>query len=427
VADYCHHAAARIDLQFDFHLQHFGTSKDRLPCFSYANLYPEFEIWGYQIESSKQGDGWIYLNNVTKNGLGIYTRKRLPWGSSLPEFNIKVQTPPIYQPKVNYRISRYSYQQETFVIEEIVADSSGKLTISSAGGIGEEIGILGRGLQPPVFILTDTVNETIYLNSGIERNLALEVINLSTTAQKVEFKVNTENTDQLTVLTQPKAVMVPAQSKIKIDSFCLVRGNPADPRNNTACLRISSFIGGQQQDREQIIQIKIGDKGFLSEASAMKIFDGRSEELSLFKYAWNGWRDPLSVETISEGLGDGDGVPEAGEIFSIWIQSGDPFDSTITQTWHPIVPVYEGGQQDFRLLDMRFHSFSTGRDVISAQIQLTRNPTKDHPVSIPFQTEILRVQPLVDDCHRDATDDFTFFYGEILIHDDGTCTLVGVE
>ena len=114
VADYCHHAAARIDLQFDFHLQHFGTSKDRLPCFSYANLYPEFEIWGYQIESSKQGDGWIYLNNVTKNGLGIYTRKRLPWGSSLPEFNIKVETPPIYQPKVNYRISRYSYQQGDF-------------------------------------------------------------------------------------------------------------------------------------------------------------------------------------------------------------------------------------------------------------------------------------------------------------------------
>ena len=56
--------------------------------------------------------------------------------------------------------------------------------------------------------------------------------------------------------------MVPAQSRIKIDSFCQVRGNPADPRNNTAYLRISSSIGGEHQDREQIIQIKIGDTAY---------------------------------------------------------------------------------------------------------------------------------------------------------------------
>ena len=42
------------------------------------------------------------------------------------------------------------------------------------------------------------------------------------------------------------------------------------------------------------------------------------------------------------------------------------------------------------------------------------------PVRIPRQTEFLKVQPLVNDCHRNTADNFTYVYYEILLHADGT-------
>ena len=92
LADYCKHHAARIDLQFEFHTKYFAKPKQDVKCFSFINLYPNFDVWGYNISSSKKGDGWIYLRDVTKNGFGIYTRKWLPWGTGLSHFNISIST-----------------------------------------------------------------------------------------------------------------------------------------------------------------------------------------------------------------------------------------------------------------------------------------------------------------------------------------------
>ena len=427
LADYCHHAAARIDLQFDFHVNHFQKIRDRVPCFSHVNLYPEFEIWDYYVNSSKEGDGWIYLNNVTKNGMGIYTRKRLPWGHSLSEFGITIKTPGIYQPEGLYQISRYSYRDGYFTRQEATADTMGRLTITSTGGMGEEIGILGDQLQPPVFILIDTINENVYLKSNIETNLSFEVINLSTNPQTVYFKVSTENSDLLTIISQPKPVTIPAQSKIRIDSFISIRGYNPDSRKNTGYIKIGSSIGGELLDREHIIQVQIRDKRLPIESSSVKIFDGRSEEITLFKYQWNGWDQPISSGVIQEGSGNGNGRPETGETFSIWILSRNPNDTSEVKTWHPVIPINTGDNPDIQVKEILHHSFSTGRDLLSAQILLKRNSTGDNPIRIPFKTEFLQVQPLTDDCHRDAADNFTFFYGEIILHPDGTFSVESSE
>jgi len=119
LADFCKHGAARVDLQFDFHMNQFDSVKEVVPCFSFVNLYPSFEVRGYNLSSSKQGNGWIYLRDVTKNGFGIYTRERLPWGNPLSNFGISLTTPPVYTPNEAYTLSRYSYQQNSFSSEHV--------------------------------------------------------------------------------------------------------------------------------------------------------------------------------------------------------------------------------------------------------------------------------------------------------------------
>lgn len=61
-ADFCMHHAARVDLQFDFHKKYFSEPKETVDCFSFINLYPEFEVWGYQVSSNKKKmDGSIFM------------------------------------------------------------------------------------------------------------------------------------------------------------------------------------------------------------------------------------------------------------------------------------------------------------------------------------------------------------------------------
>jgi len=420
LTDFCKHHAARVDLQFDFHMRHFSLHKDTIPCFSHINLYPLFEIWGYELSSSKTGNGWIYLHSVTKNGLGIYTRKRLPWGNCLPNFDISITTPPVYTPDSTYTVSRYAYRNDAFTSKTIKADSNGRLTLSSSGGMGEEIGLIGKELQAPVFVLIDTINENIYLDNNVESALSFDVVNLSTSSQKIDFIVSTENTELLKILKNVKQVTIPALSKIRIDSLFVCKGKYRSSFQNKGYIKISSSINGIIQDRDCVLQVTVKNQSQQTKPFAIKIFDGKSENLPFFKYAWSEWSDPISSDTISEGFGNGNGKAEMGETFSIWIQTTSAYDSLDIETWHPVVPINSDDNSDILVNDIKQHIFNTGRAVLSAEICLKRKPTKDNPVRIPVQSEFLKVEQLKNDCHRNTADNFGYYYYEIVVYEDGT-------
>lgn len=424
LTDFCRHWAARVDLQFDFHRKHFESNMKKIKCFSFINLYPNFEVWDFNISSSKIGNGWIYLRDVTKNGLGIYTRKRLPWGNGLPTFNIDVITPAIYIPHEAYTLSRYSYRNNTFSIEKIKSDSLGRLKLTSSGGIGEEIGILGKNLQPPVILLTDTINENIYLEDNTEKSLSFDVINLSSMPQTINFIAETENNDILTILKGKKQITIPPQSKKRVDSFIVCKGKYLSSFNNTGYIKITSSIDGVIQDREHVIQVNVIQ--FQPEHPEVKIFDGKSETISLFKYGWNNWRHPVTVSSgsIKEGIGNANGKPEMGEIFSIWIKPSSALDSTDINTWHPTIPINNKNNPDISVVKIEQHAFSTGGAVLSAQIRLNRPPTKRNPVKIPLRSKFLKVEPLANDCHRSTADNFGYFYYEIIINSDFTANVL---
>ena len=423
LTDYCKHAAARSDLQFDFHLKHFSKTKEIVSCFSNINLYPNFEVWGYKVTSSKKGNGWIYLHDVTKNGLGIYTRERLPWGKSLPEFGITVTTPANYIPNETYSLSRYSYHDQSFSSEKLKADTQGKLIIRSSEGQGEEIGIVGKDLQPPVFVLMDTINENIYLKDLTETPLSYEVINLSKSAQTIDFTISTENKDIITIVENSKQVTIPALSKVTVNSFFTIKGKYAPDYKNTGFIKIGSSINGIVQDREQIIRVIVKKQDLISDTFGIKIFDGRSEDLSIFKYAWGKWDDPITSGNISEGIGNGNGKPEMGETFSIWIQTPSLFESKDISTWHPTVLINNKDNPDIIFEGIKKHRYNTGRSSLSAQMKLTRKPTKKNPIKIPIQVDFLIIDSLENDCHRNKADKFDYSYFDLVLHEDGSVVL----
>ena len=424
LADFCMHHAARMDLQFEFQQQYFSKPKSDPACFSFINLYPDFEVWGYEVQSEKVGNGWIYLHDVTKNGLGIYTRHRLPWGKSLNTFNIEVTTPDFYKPGWDYTLSRYNYSTDEISTSSIKADEQGRLMIRSEGGKGDEFGIEGEGLTPAVFVLTDTINEDLHLDADQPKTFSMDVVNLSTKDQKVKFEVSTDNTDLLKITRQPDEVIVPALSKISIDTFFTCVGKSAENFKNTGFIRISSSIGGVVQERIQYRKVVVKRSNQPDpDDFEVKIFDGRTEELPLYQYQWNGWNNPFTSDMIAEGLGNGDGKPDIGEVFSIWIKTPSPLEEKDQQTWHPTTPLNGKNAPDIFVEEILQTRRNTGRSSLSAQLRLLHSPTIDNPVRIPVQVEFLQAEYLLDDCHRNTTDKFGYGYYDLLLLENGEIKL----
>jgi|GEM_PF-881398 len=427
LADFCNHHAARVDLQFEFHMRHFETERQSIPCFSAVNLYPEFEMWGYEVISEKKEPGWIYLRNVSKNGAGIYTRKKLPWGKSLSEFKISVTTPPVYIPGEEYKLIRYSYKKNEINEEKIMADQNGRLVLSSPGGAGEEIGITGKDLQPPVIILTDTVNENIYLENNRYTTLSFEILNLSGSDQIVEINASTDNADILSLTRHTSTVSLKAGSKMKADSVLICKASVSSPDKNRAFIKISMMVGGVLLDREHVLPVVIKNNTLPEEGIKVKIFDGKSEELPVFCYAWNEWDRPLKKVIITEGKGNSNGKAEPGEIFSLWVQFPHALDPRDKNTWHPVVPVNNDNNRSIIFEDVAYHQFSTGRSLMSAMIGLNYIPSEEKTLKFAVQSELLRTEVIDNHCHRPLADGFGYIYLNINISEDGTASLANSE
>ena len=184
-------------------------------------------------------------------------------------------------------------------------------------------------------------------------------------------------------------------------------------------IKITSSIDGVIQDREHIIQVVVKNITQTEQKVNVKIFDGISEEITMFRYGWKEFETPILHDTISEGVGNGNGKAEIGEVFSVWIQPPSAYDSLDVYTWHPSVLINQKGNTDISIEEIIQHHFNKGRPVLSAQIRLNRNPTKEMPVIIPLELELLRINRLKNHCHRDVADDFVYCYYEIIINEYG--------
>jgi predicted alpha/beta superfamily hydrolase len=421
-ADFWRHWAADVDAQFDFHMRTFETPKPEAACFSHINFYPDFEVWGYEITSNKAENGWIYLRDVTTNSLGIHTRFRLPHGFALSEFDITVKTPPVYNPGASYRLVRYDYRMDNFSVSDIAPDTSGALSIVSKGGMGEEFGIQGDTLAPPVAVLVDTFCETVFLETGKQTALSFDVVNLSEQpVSSVTLRVSTECT-YLTLSDSQKTVpTIPALSRITVDSLALVTGEYRE-FYNIGYIKIHVLINGEQQDKAPVIQVHITDTLKQYSGADVIVLDDRTVD-GLVYTLW-GNDNVLYEFGMKAGTGDGDGIAEMDEEFVMRVRLPKGYAPDDSNSFHPVVPVNIGTDPgpDLVNLDYLKSKYNRGRCVLSALMSLNRRPTEADPMEIPFFTELIYKIPSPGS-DKDI-DSYTYRYGRIVLPLD---TIISIE
>ncbi|HEY4205350.1 MAG TPA: alpha/beta fold hydrolase, partial [Puia sp.] len=120
---------------------------------SHYDLYPDFNVWGYQVESDKREPGFLNLDNVDKNGFRFCTRRWLPDGPSLDEVQAHITTAPLYMPNTVYGMATYHAITDAVTVSSVLSDTTGRISVK-CDGAGGGTGIFSEN-DAPEFVFLD--------------------------------------------------------------------------------------------------------------------------------------------------------------------------------------------------------------------------------------------------------------------------------
>jgi enterochelin esterase-like enzyme len=162
---------------FSFVTASFKNPLPDPPRWNHADLYPDFELWNYQIQSNLHTRGFIDLKGVTQGGMGIGTKCWEPDGGIIPDVEINVTTPNRYIPDAAYSLLDYNVTRDTKIISAITSGKDGKIRFSVSGE-NHQIGIYKKNDPPEIAFLTYKVNgQGLFLDHKKECLLGIRVLN----------------------------------------------------------------------------------------------------------------------------------------------------------------------------------------------------------------------------------------------------------
>jgi len=157
-----------------------ASFRDPLPepiRWNHADLYPDFNVWGYEVRSNKDTPGFIELTGVTEGGLGIGTRKWEPDGRPIPGVRITIKTPSRYKPNTAYSLLDYNVSKDTCKNSTVTSDDSGQISFA-VNHENHQVGIFRKNDPADLVILDYLVNGTgRFLGHKKECGLTIRLLN----------------------------------------------------------------------------------------------------------------------------------------------------------------------------------------------------------------------------------------------------------
>ena len=333
--EYHRHWATSIDETFRFHLRAFANPVlNNVPSsWSHASAYKGFEAWGYRVEVAGSEVGITYLHDVTQGGLRSLTRQWAPDGPPLSDQRITVTTAPRYAPGKSYTILDHNLANKVTTRTITTSDEAGRIRFA-IDGAGHQISFIGPGTgsQPPV-LLPLTQRDRLWVNPGREIHLPLRVYNPRGEAMEKVKLVLTSEYPTVEIQTGPVELpKIEPGAFIDVSERFRLRFTAGAGYFSPTRLRLSMTHDGWYETHENIDLLVAPE--IIAEPAAVEVLDGRTVTLRVFRQSGNQGGGTAIERTVSEGKGNGNGIPEPGERVTMWVkmtQGMDPFDKN---TWH---------------------------------------------------------------------------------------------
>ncbi|RRA97990.1 alpha/beta hydrolase [Larkinella rosea] len=263
---------------------------------SHFDLYPNFRLWGYSVESNKQQPGFIFLKNVDKKGFGGYTKQWLPDGPALAIGPLKVTTAPVYAPNKTYQVATYSVPTGKTVLSERKSDANGQLALE-VDARGGEVGIFEKTDAPAWVCLDYKVNgKSRFLETGPANQLTLRLFNRGgekAGSQPIRVVVSTFDKDIILKDSVVKVKPTAAEHALALPPLTISCAKQPMPHAEPSAVkfRVTVYAGDQVSKDELEIPVRYEVPVF----NAVSVDDGKV------------------IRDQANGKGNADGVVNPGE------------------------------------------------------------------------------------------------------------------
>jgi enterochelin esterase-like enzyme len=134
------HGTPGIAKTLDFHLEAFKNPLPRPEVWTHHDVYPNFEVWDWQVVSNRRQPGFTTLAQASPAGFRSAVREWLPDGPTLPNVKLTVVTAPAYPPKKPQKAMVIRKRDGRAHMQTVTADENGRLAFD-LNGDEYEVGI----------------------------------------------------------------------------------------------------------------------------------------------------------------------------------------------------------------------------------------------------------------------------------------------
>ena len=116
-----------------FHMEAFANPLPRPEAWSHIDLYPNFTVWGWTVETDRRQRGFTSVSGVSRAGFHSRVQEWLPGGKTLSYTHLKITTAPLYAINQPIPVITIRLRDNSIHRLEIPADSEGRLHMELDG------------------------------------------------------------------------------------------------------------------------------------------------------------------------------------------------------------------------------------------------------------------------------------------------------
>jgi len=316
------HITCGLGTMFESLYQTFSTPKPDPETWHHIDVYPSFDIWGYEVTTDRVRSGFTVLKNVNIKGFSSVVRDFVPDGEEMTDVNMSIITPPIYKANSSYIICDYTPRLDRYELDTISSSQHGILTISLDGS-EHHIGISEFHDVPNISVLSIHTENMPWLQSGKDAELSMKLLN----------KGHSDARDLRVELTAAREAVEVLDGSATLPQ---ITSGKVEEINGVFTIRVPS-------DTIEIVRLhmKISDR---SGNTWRQHYDlpVRNDEQNLDGEAMIA--DGILLTVVNEavdsvtaiiGVGNGDGIPNPGESIVVLIKNRGRLYRTNTFTSDP--------------------------------------------------------------------------------------------
>ena len=171
------HLSLGLHDMFEFIMNTFKNPPKKPTIWNHIDVYPKFNIWGYEVISDRNTPGFTVLENVNKKGFKCSIREFLPDGSLMTFVKLSVLTPPIYERNQQYVVTHFQLDRQRVLQKSLWSDHEGRLKIEIDGGL-HEIGINSpKEKHPNISVASFEIESNGKASVGQKTRLSISLLN----------------------------------------------------------------------------------------------------------------------------------------------------------------------------------------------------------------------------------------------------------